>query len=134
VRKNLLAGVLGVNGLILLAVGVSILSSARSQLIGFGLGPDQISKVVPTFYGLGLADASSSLFSLLAMLLVYRESSSGRTLALVVAAYQLIVGVGLFVVASFPPALFFIATRGVIIGALAWPRPRRSTDASRSAA
>ncbi len=133
-RKNLAAGVLGANGLILLVVGVAIASSARSQLLGFGLGPDQVPQVVPTFYGLGLADASSSLFSLLAMMLVFQGRPSGRTLALVVAANQLIVGIGLFALASFPPALFFIALRGVVIAALAWPLPRQNLQASPRAA
>jgi hypothetical protein len=125
-HKNLTAAVLGVNGLILLTVGAFIASSAQSQLAEFGLGADQIARTVPTFYGLGLADASASLFSLLAMVQVYRQRPSGRTLALAVAANQLTVGVGLFLLASFPPALYFIALRGVMIAALAWPLPRQS--------
>lgn len=124
-QKNLTAAVLGANGLILLAVGTLIASSARSQLVEFGLGADQIARVVPTFYGLGLADASSCLFSLLAMVLVYQQRPSGRMLALVVAANQLTVGIGLFLLAGFAPALYFIALRGVVVAALAWPLPRQ---------
>jgi hypothetical protein len=133
-RKNLVAVVLGANGMILLVVGILIASSARPQLLGFGLGADQISRVVPTFYGLGLADAASSLFSFLAMVLVYQERPVGRALALAVAANQLVVGIGLFALAAFPPALFFIALRGVIIAALAWRLPSRVPGESSSTA
>lgn len=73
-----------------------------------------------------MADAASSLFSLLAMVLVHRERPAGRALALVVAANQVVVGVGLFLLAAFPPALYFIALRGALIAGLAWPLPGRS--------
>jgi len=39
------------------------------------------------------------------------------------AANQLVVGVGLFLLAGVPPALYFIAMHGVIIGALSWSLP-----------
>jgi hypothetical protein len=133
-HRKLVAAVLGANALILLAVGTFIASSADSQLGESGLAADQISRVAPTFYGLGLADAASSLFSLLAMVLVYRQRPLGRTVALVVAANQIIVGFGLFVLAAFPPALYFIALRGVLIAAIAWPLARQSAGVSSRAA
>lgn len=123
---KVVAAVLGINGLILVAIGTLIASSARSQLVELGLGADQIARVAPTFYGLGLADASSSLFSLFAMLLVYRQRPAGRTLGFVVAANQLIVGVGLFLLTGVALALYFIALRGAVIAALAWGLPRES--------
>jgi CHASE2 domain-containing sensor protein len=123
--RKLLAGVLGLNGLVLLGIGVGIAASARSQLGELALEPSQIARIIPTFYGLGLADASSSLFSLLALWLVIRRRPAGRILAFVVAANQLVVGVGLYLLAGFVPALPLIAGRGVIIGALAWRLPAR---------
>jgi len=125
-QEKLVSAVLGANGLILLTVGVLVAATARSQLDGFGLAADQTGRVVPTFYGLGLADASSSLFSWFAMVLVYRQHPLGKVLALTVAANQLIVGVGLYLLTSAPLALYFIALRGVIIGTLAWRLPTRS--------
>jgi hypothetical protein len=82
--KNLVAAALGTNGLILVAIGSLIALSAQSQLENLGLEAEQIARVAPTFYGLGLADASSSFFSLLAMVLVYQQRPSGRTLGFVV--------------------------------------------------
>ena len=128
-HRNVVVAVLGTNGLILLAIGVLIASSGHSQLVEFGLTADQVGQVLPTFYGLGLADASSSLFSLLAMVLVYQQRPAGRTLALVVGANQLAVGVSLFLLTAFPPALYFIALRGVIIAGLAWALPTPSLEA-----
>ena len=122
--KNIVAAVLGANGLILAAIGVLIASTAESQLTDLGLEAEQISRVVPTFYGLGVADASSSLFSFFAMVLVYRRHPLGRSLALVVAATQLAVGIGLYLLAGVPIALYFIALRGAIVGVLAWRLPR----------
>ena len=122
-HKNLLAALLGLNGLTLLVIGLLIALSTRSQLGDLELGATQVEQIAPTFYGLGLADASSSLFSFLAMVLVYRKQPSGRALALVVAANQLIVGVGLYVFTSVLAGLLFIAARGAVIGALAWTLP-----------
>lgn len=130
-HRSLAVAVLGANGLILLAVGVLILATARSQLVELGLEADQIARAAPTFYGLGLADAASSLFSLLAMVLVHRQHPAGRTLALVVAANQLVIGVGLYLLTALPLALYFIALRGLVIGAVAWPLSGRS-DAIRA--
>ena len=80
---------------------------------------------------LGLADASSSLFSLFAAMLVFQQRASGRALALIVAATQRIVGIGLFLLSGVPLALYFIAMRGAIIGVLAWRLP--TVDQSRGA-
>ena len=123
--KNLVAAVVGFNGLILIAIGCLMILSAQSQFIDLELDPVQIERIAPTLYGLGLADATSSLFSLLAMVLVYRQSPYGRTLALVVAANQLVVGVGLYLLTGISLALYFIAMRGAIIAALAWRLPIR---------
>lgn len=121
---DLVAAVLAINGLILALIGTLIASTAHSQLLDLGLDPEQVSRVAPTFYGLGLADASSSLFSLLAAVWVYRRRPFARALGLVVAASQLLVGAGLFLLTGVPLALYFIAMRGVVIGALVWRLPR----------
>jgi len=121
--KNLVAAALGINGLILVAIGSLIALSAQSQLANLGLDAEQVARVAPTFYGLGLADASSSFFSLFAMVLVYQQCPSGRTLGLVVAANQLVVGIGLFLLTGVGLALYFIAMRGAVIAALTWRLP-----------
>ena len=132
--RNLVAAALGINGLILFGIGSLIGLSAQSQLADLGLDAEQIARVAPTFYGLGLADAASSFFSLLAMVLVYRERPSGRTLGLVVAANQLVVGIGLFLLTGVGLALYSIAMRGVVIAVLCWMLPGEETlrSASRS--
>ena len=121
--RNLVAAVLALNGLILLAIGAAIALSTGAQMEDLGLDAEQTLRISPTFYGLGMADAASSLYSLLAAFWIYRGQASGRTLALVVAAYQLIVGVGVFAVTGLPFALYVITSRGVLIGALAWWLP-----------
>jgi len=126
VYKNLVATVLGLNGLTLVVIGSLIASSAQWQLEQLELDAGQITRILPTFYGLGLADAASSLFSLFAMVLIYRQRPSGKTLAFVVAANQIFVGVGLYLLTGFQLALYFIGGRGVVIAALAWRLPTRS--------
>jgi len=123
--KNIVAAALGINGLILVAIGSLIAWSAQSQLVELGLDAGQVERIVPTFYGLGLADSCSSLFSLFAMVLVYQQRPTGRTLGLVVAANQFAVGIGLFLSTGFALALYFIAGRGAVIGLLAWRLPVR---------
>lgn len=123
--KNLVAATLGINGVILVGVGSLIAWSTQSQLTELELDAAQIARIAPTFHGLGLADAASSLFSLCAMVWVYRQWPAGRMLGLVVATNQLVVGIGLFLLTGFAPALYFIALRGAVIAALAWRLPAR---------
>jgi len=120
VYKNIVAVVLGLNGLLLAAVGFLIVLSTQSQLAELGLEPAQMERIAPTFYGLGISDAFASLFSLAAMVLIFREQPSGKTVALLVGANHILIGVGfyLLIAAWFP--LYFIASRGVIIVVLAW--------------
>ena len=54
--KHLVAGVLGLNGSILLTVGGLIAWSAPSQLELLGLDPVEMAGALPTYYGLGVAD------------------------------------------------------------------------------
>jgi hypothetical protein len=131
--KNVVSAVLAINGLVLAAIGVGIAWSAHSQLLEAGLDQSQISRVAPTFCGLGLADASSSFFSFFAATLVFRRRAAGRSLALIVATTQLVVGIGLFLLSGVPLALYFIAMRGAIIGLLAWRLPTGYESPSPSA-
>ncbi|MCZ6854871.1 MAG: hypothetical protein O7G86_13230 [Gammaproteobacteria bacterium] len=129
--RKFVAIVLGLNGLILVLIGYMILATAETQLAALDLEASQIQQVVPTYYGLGLSDALSSLFSFAAMVLVYRENPSGRTLSLIIGIYLALVGLGLYLLSGALFGLYFISARGLIIAGLAW-KLSRETQVSRA--
>jgi hypothetical protein len=120
VYKNIVAVVLGLNGLLLAAVGFLIIVSAQSQLAELNLEASQIERIAPTFYGLGISDAFASVFSFASMVLIFRERPAGRTLALLVGANHVLIGIGFYLLISALFPLYFIASRGLIIVVLAW--------------
>jgi cellulose synthase/poly-beta-1,6-N-acetylglucosamine synthase-like glycosyltransferase len=111
---------LGLNGLLLAAVGFLIIVSAQSQLAELNLEASQIERIAPTFYGLGISDAFASVFSFASMVLIFRERPAGRTLALLVGANHVLIGIGFYLLISALFPLYFIASRGLIIVVLAW--------------
>ena len=118
--KNVVATVLGLNGVLLILIGIRIVTSAEAQFDLLGLDASQIDSLTPTVYVLGLSDAVSSIFSLTAMVLIFRDSAAGKTLAYLVGANLLLVGIGLSVLTGAMFGIYFIAPRGAIIVILAW--------------
>ncbi len=118
--KNIVAAVLGINGLLLLVIGGGMIARVSTQLAGLGLGSVDAEAVSVTYYALGASDAGLSLFSLVAAVFVFKGSNAGRVLAIVVGANLILVGVGIFSLTGAMFGLYFIGLRGLIIVALAW--------------
>ena len=122
--RKFVAVVLGLNGLILVLIGYMILTTAETQLAALDLETSQIQQILPNYFGLGLSDALSSVFSFAAMVLVYRANPSGRTLSLLIGIYLALVGLGLYLLSGALFGLYFISARGLIIMGLAWKLSR----------
>lgn len=131
--RKFVAVVLGLNGLILVLIGYMILTTAESQLAALDLETSQIRQILPNYFGLGLSDALSSVFSFAAMVLVYRANPSGRTLSLLIGIYLALVGLGLYLLSGALFGLYFISARGLIIMGLAWKLSRSDTSATATA-
>jgi len=104
----------------MLAVGLLMVYSTDARLAEYSLNASQIEQIAPTFFGLGVSDGLGSLFSFVAMVLVYRGSPNGRILALTVGAYHVLAGLSLFVLTAGDFALYFVIPRGVIIMVAGW--------------
>lgn len=128
VYRKFVAVVLGLNGLILVLIGYMILTTAETQLAALDLETSQIQQILPNYFGLGLSDALSSVFSFAAMVLVYRANPSGRTLSLLIGIYLALVGLGLYLLSGALFGLYFISARGLIIMGLAWKLSRGDTS------
>ncbi len=122
--RKFVAVVLGLNGLILVLIGYMILTTAETQLAALDLETSQIQQILPNYFGLGLSDALSSVFSFAAMVLVYRANPFGRTLSLLIGIYLALVGLGLYLLSGALFGLYFISARGLIIMGLAWKLSR----------
>ena len=131
--RKFVAVVLGLNGLILVLIGYMILTTAESQLAALDLETSQIRQILPNYFGLGLSDALSSVFSFAAMVLVYRANPSGRTLSLLIGIYLALVGLGLYLLSGALFGLYFISARGLIIMGLAWKLSRGDTSVTATA-
>ena len=127
--RNSVAALVGANGLLLFTIGVLATRFAEARLAALQLGPEQAERVAGTFYALGLSDALLSLFSFTAMIWIHRGAAAGRTLALIIGAQQILLGTGLALLSGSPFGLWFIASRGLAIAALAWllVQPPRSS-------
>ena len=116
--KNIMAGILGLNGLLLVAIGVGMITTVSSRITQLGLADSQAQGLSVSLYALGVSDSVLSIFSFAAMVLIYKGIPAGRVLAYVVGANLILAGAGIFILTKALFGLYFIALRGVIIIAL----------------
>ncbi len=118
--RKIVALVLGLNGLLLLAIGSAMIAKAPSTLAELSLKGPEAESLAVTLYALGMSDVGLSVFSLAAAYFIIIGRNAGRTLALIVGVDLIIVGAGIFLLTSALFGLLFIALRGAVIMALAW--------------
>lgn len=94
--KNVVATILGLNGVLLLVIGSAIVMNVQNRLDQLGVDASAADGLEISLYALGASDAGLSLFSFLAAYLIARRRAAGKTLALVVGANLVLVGVGVF--------------------------------------
>ena len=116
--KNIMAGILGLNGLLLVAIGVGMITTVSSRITQLGLADSQAQGLSVSLYALGVSDSVLSIFSFAAMVLIYKGIPAGKVLAYVVGANLILAGAGIFILTKALFGLYFIALRGVIIIAL----------------
>ena len=121
IYRYIVAFVLGLNGAMLVAIGIRMITTVDERISQFGLNVSQSTNLAPTMHALGVSDAVVSIFSFVAMILVLKGHAAGRGLSFVVGAHQLITGVAIYLLTSGLFGLFFITSRGVVIIALTWP-------------
>ena len=124
VYRYIVACLLGLNGALLVAVGVRMITTVDARISQLGLNASQSESLAPTMYALGVSDAVTSIFSFVAMVLVLKGHSAGTIFSFVVGAHLLVTGVAIYAVTGALFGLLFIASRGVVIVALTWPLRR----------
>jgi hypothetical protein len=120
IYRYIVAFVLGLNGAMLVAIGIRMILTVDERISQFGLDVSQSVNLAPIMHALGVSDAVVSIFSFLAMILVLKGHAAGRILSFVVGAHLLITGVAIYLLTSGLFGLFFIASRGVVIVVLSW--------------
>lgn len=128
--KYVVAFVLGLNGALLVAVGLRMITTVETRVLQFGLDASQSEGLTPIMFALGVSDAVVSIFSFVAMVLVFKGHSAGRIFSLVVGVHLLLTGVIIYVLTSGLFGLYFIASRGLVILLLTWPLQREKGSES----
>lgn len=129
IYKNFVGFVLGLNGVLLLLIGARMIRTAASRVGQFSLDNSGIAEVLPIFQILGVSDAALSLFSFVAMVMVFRLQESARIFGYVVGAHLIVSGTAIYMVTDQLFGLTFILPRGLIICGLIWGLARVASPA-----
>ena len=116
--RKIVALVLGINGILMLLISGAMIARISSRISQLGLEASAAESLATPLNSLAASDAGMSLFSFVAMYLVYKGSEVGKILGLLVSVNLVIVGIGIFALTNALFGLYFIAARGLLVGIL----------------